>query len=215
MEPDRNITEQVRRNIKQAANEEFQNTKPLSRKISIRCRIAVYSAVAAFSLAVFLIGASKLAGQIGFTDKTVKPPIPSAHAERPLTFRQIAVTDQGAIPYGKITSPAPKGLTDRTVTISGYTENVPFDTPFIWVMVDVPSIGRSWPKKPLIRPNGMFQTVFLEGGPNIDFTVSLYAVGYGLNKTIEDWFAAGTLGGMPMLPQQYKLDSLRLTLNGI
>ena len=85
-------------------------------------------------------------------------------------------------PDRDITSPVPNALTDHTVTITGYTKNVPIDTPFVWLMVDVPFIGRGWPKKPLIQPNGTFPATIFDGGPNMDYTVSLYAVGYGLNK---------------------------------
>ena len=49
-------------------------------------------------------------------------------------------------PDRDITSPVPNALTDSTVTITGYTKNVPIDTPFVWLMVDVPPVGRGWPK---------------------------------------------------------------------
>lgn len=102
-----------------------------------------------------------------------------------------------------------------SVTATGYTENIPIDTPFTWPIGNVPTIGRCRPKKQTIQPNGAFQATIFEAGPNMDYSVSLYAVGYGLNKTIEQWLAAGTFGGLHMIPQQYLLDSVRLSLNGV
>ena len=86
---------------------------------------------------------------------------------------------------------------------------------FYGMIVDVLSIGRCWSNKPSIQHNGTFRATIFEGGSNMDYTVSLYAVGYGLNKTIEQWLSAGLFGGLPMIPQQYRLDSIMLSLNGV
>ena len=117
-------------------------------------------------------------------------------------------------PVGRIVTPSNGASTPREVTITCFTKNVPFDRPFVWAIVDVPSIGRCWPKKPKISPDGSCQISFYEGGPNKDFNVSLYAVGYGLNKMIDQWHKNGIFGGLPMIPPKYKLDSITLSLNG-
>ena len=148
-------------------------------------------------------------------DRSTKTTVEVAPVETSPVFIPAVLKDPPILPGGRITDPLPHAITDRTVTITGYTANLPVEMPFVWIIVDVPSIGRCWPKKPMIQPNGTFQATIYEGGPNMEYTVSLYAVGYGLNKTIKQWFADGTFGGLPMIPQQYLLDSVRLSLNGV
>lgn len=205
MDPDRDVTAEVHGLLNYIKPADY---RPPDGKSRISFRTGLYAAIALFSMAALLFGSSRIITRTD--DYSKKPP---DDITTPI-FRNAVFTDQQILPFGKITSPIPNAITDRVVTITGYTENVPFDTPFVWLIVDVPSIGRCWPKKPLIQPNGTFQATIFEGGPNMDYTVSLYAVGYGLNKTIEQWFAAGTFGGLPMIPSQYRLDSVRLTLNG-
>lgn len=123
--------------------------------------------------------------------------------------------DMHLMPYGRIMSPAPGSLTLRDLTLSGYTENIPFDRPFVWMVVDVPELGLCWPKKVDIKRNEPFQVKIHEGGPNQEYTVSLYAVGYRLNAMIEQWIEHGIFGGLPMIPKQYRLDSIKLALNNI
>lgn len=117
-------------------------------------------------------------------------------------------------PVGKIVSPPHGASTSREVTITCFTKDIAFDRPFVWAIVDVPNIGLCWPKRPIAKPDGNFRINFYEGGPNEDFNVSLYAVGYGMNKTIEKWHRDGIFGGLPIIPPQYKLDSIVLSLNG-
>lgn len=213
MDPDRDITAQVCEILKQSTP---ADSRPSNGKTRISLQIAFFSAIAFFSMAAFLYGAARITARMDYIAK--KPAgaiIPQIPAETTPIFRNAVFTDQQIPSIGKITSPISNAITDRTVTITGYTDSIPIDTPFVWLMVDVPSIGRCWPKKPLIQPNGTFQATIFEGDPNMDYTVSLHAVGYGLNKTIEQRFAAGTFGGLPMIPQQYWMDSVRLSLNGV
>lgn len=215
MNPDRDIQTEIRQILEQATPNRPDSVTdkpgPTAREVKIRLQIAFYAAIAAFGLAVFFYGASRIAAHIRIRDpKPINTVMPDKH-----TFRKVAFTDTQISPIGKLTAPVPNAVTDRTVTITGYTENIPVDTPFVWLIVDVPSIGRCWPKKPAIQPNSTFQTTIFEGGPNMDYTVSLYAVGYGLNKTVEAWFDAGTFGGLPLMPPQYRLDSVNLSLNGV
>ena len=55
---------------------------------------------------------------------------------------------------------------------------------FYGVIVDVLSIGGCWSNKPSIQPNGTFLATLFGGGSNMDYTVSLNAVEYGLNRTM-------------------------------
>jgi hypothetical protein len=213
MDPDSDVTAEVHGLLNYIKPADY---RPPDGKIRISLRTALYAAITVLSMAALLFGSSRVTTRTGYFAE--KPPYARTiqiPAQTNPTFRQIAFTDQQIPTAGKITSPIPYAITDRTVTITGYTSNIPIDTPFVWLVVDVPSIGRCWPKKPTIQPNGTFQATIFEGGPNMDYTVSLYAVGYGLNKTIEHWLVAGTFGGLPMIPQQYRLDSVRLSLNGV
>jgi len=120
-------------------------------------------------------------------------------------------------PKGAITSPAEGFEISHVVEIKGYTKNIPLDRKYIWVTVDVPGIGLCWPKRPIYKSNGPFKTKFLEEGPNQTFTVSLYAVDFNHNTEILKWFEEGrrtkSAAGFPMLPADYKLDTLELKLN--
>ena len=209
MKTDRDITADLSKILKKATPKE---PEPDDRRLSIRENrfrplIVSFTAIALICLAVFFVGL------LGMHSHDVQPDIASAEAGPPITHA--SYTDQRFLPIGKITSPNNQAITDRTVTVTGYTTNIPIDTPYIWLMVDVPSIGRTWPKKPVIKPNGSFRVSFYEGGPGDEYTLSLYAVGYGLNKLIEQWLAEGNFGGLPMIPAQYRLDSVRLVLGGV
>ncbi|MCB2147610.1 MAG: hypothetical protein KQI81_14130 [Deltaproteobacteria bacterium] len=220
MDPDLDVAFQVRQFIERSMiigpEPVPEVTEPPDRKKGIRHKIAFYTAIAAVSMAVFFYGALRLAVHIHSPDgRSTETAVKAAPVETLPVFMPAVLKDPQILHSGKITDPLPHAITDRTVTISGYTANLPVDTPFVWLIVDVPSIGRCWPKRPMIQPNGTFQATIFEGGPNLGYTVSLYAVGYGLNKIIEQWLAAGTFGGLPMVPQQYRLDSVRLSLNGV
>ena len=111
-------------------------------------------------------------------------------------------------PRGEITQPEDGSRISRTIVISGYTENIPPDRPYVIISVDVKNKSLSWPKKPVIKPNVRFLTTFYEGGPAGECVVSLYAVNDDLHKK----FKEERLGGMPMLPDRYRLDSVSLDI---
>ena len=209
MQTDRDITAKVRNILNQATPRKPESGDSHLFYLKNRfCRLtALFTAIASISVAVFF-GLS-----LGISSHETAPGRVSAQAVQPIT--PAAYTDQQIAPFGKITAPNNRAITRRTVTITGYTENIPIDTPYIWIMVDVPSIGRAWPKKPVIQPNGAFIVSFYEGGPGTEYTVSLYAVGFGLNRLIEQWKSEGNFGGLPMMPPQYRLDSVRLVLGGV
>ena len=208
MKTDSDITADLREILKLATPKKPEpDGKRLSPRENRFRTLFFITAIASISLAVFFVG------PLGISSPDIEPDLASAEAGPPIT--PASYTDQQILPVGKITSPKNQAITDRTVTVTGYTMNVPVDTPYIWLMVDVPSIGRTWPKKPAIQPNGSFRVSLYEGGPGNEYTVSLYAVGYGLNRLIEQWLADGNFGGLPMIPAQYRLDSVRLVLGGV
>lgn len=113
---------------------------------------------------------------------------------------------------GKITSPNNGDHTSRNIKITGFTENLPPDRPYVLIAVDVQKFNLSWPKKPFIQPNIKFQTSFYEGGPSEKCSVSLYAVNNDMYKKINLWFKEERLGGMPLLPDRFRIDSITLKL---
>lgn len=119
-------------------------------------------------------------------------------------------------PKGAITSPAEGFQTSHVVAIEGYTKNLPPDRKYIWVTVDVPDLGLCWPKRPINRCNCPFKTKFFERGPNQKFTVSLYAVDRNHHDEILKWFEDCRItkcaAGFPMLPADYRLDTMKLKL---
>ncbi len=117
-------------------------------------------------------------------------------------------------PQGKITSPKSGSNSSRSVTISGYTKNLPPDRPYVIIAVDVEKQRLSWPKKPFIKPNTGFQTTFKEEGPAGTCVVSLYAVNRDHYEKINQWFEEQRLYGFPPLPDRYRLDSISLKIKG-
>ncbi|WP_319409317.1 hypothetical protein [uncultured Desulfosarcina sp.] len=175
---------------------------PQGRGLRRHLQIVFNTAVALFCMAVFFYGSLRLSVHIHSLDRRLtKAAVDAAPVETSPVFIPAVLKDPPILPGGRITAPLPHTITDRTLTVSGYTTNLPVDMPFVWLIVDVPSIGRCWPMKPMIQPNGTFPATIYEGGPTMEYTVSLYAVGYGLNKTIEQWFCDGTFGGLSMIPQ--------------
>lgn len=121
--------------------------------------------------------------------------------------------DSSTGPTGKIVQPENGSKISRNIIISGQTENIPPNRPFIVIAVDVKDIGLCWPKKPIIEPNTRFLTSFYEGGPTGKVVVSLYAVHQDLYDKIKQWFKEKRLGGMPIFPDRYRLDSVTLKVN--
>ena len=116
-------------------------------------------------------------------------------------------------PKGKITSADIDNKTGRKVSISGFTRNLAPGRDHVWLMVDVKRLGLCWPKEPKIKPNTGFKTSINEDGPNLKFTVSLYALNKSHNEIVVAWFKKRRLGGLPMFPKQYRIDSITLKLN--
>jgi len=117
-------------------------------------------------------------------------------------------------PQGKITYPPHKSNSDRTITISGHTKNLPPDRPYVIIAVDVEKQRLCWPKRPFIKPNTRFQTTINEGGPAGTCVVSLYAVNRDHYEKINQWFKEQRLSGIPLLPDRYRLDSISLKIKG-
>lgn len=119
-------------------------------------------------------------------------------------------------PKGIITSPVEGTQISRIVEIEGYTKNLPADRRFIWVAADVSDIGLCWPKKSIDKPNGPFEIEFLEESPNPKFTVSLYAVDHSHHIEILKWLEKASINksaaGFPLLPEDYRLDTVWLNL---
>ena len=117
-------------------------------------------------------------------------------------------------PQGKITLPKSGSNSFRSITISGYTKNLPPDRPYVIIAVDVEKLRLSWPKRPFIKPNTRFQTTFKEEGPAGTCVISLYAVNRDHYEKINQWFKEQRLSGIPLLPDRYRLDSISLKIKG-
>ncbi len=115
-------------------------------------------------------------------------------------------------PWGKILSPAPGLTVQRNFKISGETGNIP-DGHKLVLVVDVERLRLCWPHKPFVEPNTMFKTDFYEGGPLGEFTVSLYAMDERYFANIQEWFDGVIMGGIPLIPTRYLLDSIALKLS--
>ncbi len=122
-------------------------------------------------------------------------------------------------PTGKITHPHDQSIISRKIIVKGYTENISPKTPYIWLTVDVSSIGLCWPKLTTIKANKKFRTEILEEGPNRSYMLSLYAVDQKTHDEILEWFEENKRldhnAGFSMIPNRYKLDSVLLELHDI
>jgi len=118
-------------------------------------------------------------------------------------------------PQGKFTSPKSGSNSFRSVTISGYTKNLPLDRPYVIIAVDVEKLRLSWPKRPFIKPDTRFQTTINEEGPAGTCVVSLYAVNRDHYEKINQWFKEQQFSGIPLLPGRYRLDSISLKIKGV
>ena len=118
-------------------------------------------------------------------------------------------------PFGKITLPLNHASTSHIVELEGFTKNIPIDSK-LWIVVDVPSLDLCWPKRSIHKLNDKYKTTIRESGPNKEFIVSLYAVPAIIDDEIRDWFklevGSGNHAGFPMIPPDYRLDSITLNL---
>ena len=117
------------------------------------------------------------------------------------------------IPQGKITT-TDNGQGSRLIEIQGYTRNIPPERNYIWVAVDIPSLNLCWPKRRIYDRNKQFRTKFIENGPNPMVEVSLYALNRDHHQEIKVWREEIKLfeqeEGMPILPEEYRVDSVEL-----
>ena len=71
-------------------------------------------------------------------------------------------------------------------------------------------------KRQIYKANEPFKTMIHESGPNENFVVSLYADDRTCHDEILKWFEevriTGSETGMPLLPVDYRLDLVTLTL---
>ena len=117
-------------------------------------------------------------------------------------------------PRGKITFPVERTRTARDIRIAGYTKNITRERPHVWIVVTVEELGRCWPKRACDKPNTMFDLNIHEGGPLGPYKVALYAVDRECHDKIKEWFDKGIFGGLPLLPEDYKLDEVELVMQG-
>ena len=116
---------------------------------------------------------------------------------------------QAEKPWGRIISPSPGRTVQRNFKIAGETRHIPPGYKLVLV-VDVERLRLCWPHKPFIEPNTMFKTEFYEGGPAGEFKVSLYAMDERYFANIQEWFNGQIMGGVPLIPMRYLLDSVVL-----
>ena len=119
-------------------------------------------------------------------------------------------TDVSTAPYGKITSPTPGTKTGTQVSVTAETKNLEHGQ-YVWIVVDKPGIGMCWPKTQ-VKPNTKFMSTIHEEGKKEPYTLSLYAVHKTINDQWQDWLDDEIFGGLPMLPDNRRLDSVRLIL---
>ena len=104
------------------------------------------------------------------------------------------------------------------VEIEGFTKNIPLERRYIWITVDVKDLGLCWPKRQIYKLNEPFKTKFIENGPNKNFVVSPYAVNWKFHNDILKWFEEARLthteAGFPIMPESFKLDEVKLGLEG-
>jgi hypothetical protein len=113
-------------------------------------------------------------------------------------------------PYGKITSPIAGTTTSTTVSVTAETRNIE-PGQYIWLVVDKPGINLCWPKIQ-VEPDIKFKTIIYEKGKKGPYTLSLYVVHKTINDQWQEWLGDEIFGGLPMLPEKRRLDSVRLIL---
>ena len=113
-------------------------------------------------------------------------------------------------PDGKITSHATGTTTATQVKVTAETKNIE-PGQFVWIVVDKPGIGLCWPKRQ-VKANTPFKTSIKEEGPTGSYTLSLYSVHKTINDQWQDWLNKEMFGGLPMLPDNRRLDSVLLVL---
>ena len=115
-------------------------------------------------------------------------------------------------PGGAILSPVQGSATGNMVRVQGKTQNIE-PGKYIWLVVDKPALQPCWPKIHCSEPNTSFMTTIKENGPPEAYILSLYAVNERTHKQFTDWQKHKIFGGLPMLPENRKLDSVLLRLD--
>lgn len=128
-------------------------------------------------------------------------------------FIQVAVASEPPILKGKILTPIKGSIIQPATTVTGYTEGLPVDYPYVLICVDVDHLGLCWSKS-IQRANAGFVAEIYEGGPTGDCTVSLYALNRENFKKVAEWIKSGKLGGMPMLSDEYRIHSMTYSFKG-
>lgn len=113
-------------------------------------------------------------------------------------------------PFGEIITPTPGTTTGCTVRVVGKTANLE-PGQHAWLAVDKPSLHLCWPKGELPQ-NINFATTIFEEGPKEGYALSLYIVNKTVNDQWAEWLKAQRHGGLPMPPDNKRLDSVRLIL---
>ena len=111
-------------------------------------------------------------------------------------------------PYGKIISPIAETTTSTTVSVTAETRNIE-PGQYIWLVVDKPGINLCWPKIQ-IEPDTKFKTIIYKEGKKEPYTLSLYVVHKTINDQWQEWLGDEIFGGLPMLPEKRRLDTVRL-----
>lgn len=191
--------------------------KPRKREFAARVQIAALSALATVCLLAAATG-----GVYFFWahSRPSPPPIAeSKHIIRPAVLAELTTyhrMDESLLPRGQITYPQSDTRTERDFPIEAFTDNIPPQRGHVWLVVEIPSVGLCWPKCHITETNCRFRCNIHEGGSSRHFTVAMYAVNQPLHAQILDWFEvefrSGNHGGMVLLPEKYKLDSVRLSL---
>jgi hypothetical protein len=113
-------------------------------------------------------------------------------------------------PYGKIITPAAGSTTGNQVSVTAETKNLE-PGQYVWLVVDKPGIGLCWPKVQ-VKLNTKFMITIHEEGKKEPYTLSLYAIHKTISDQWQDWLDSEMFGGLPMLPDNRRLDSIRLIL---
>lgn len=123
------------------------------------------------------------------------------------------VLHPGAGDRGKIIQPAAGSETGSRVKVTARTWDIE-PGEYVWLVVDKPEMGVCWPKFHVSEVNIHFKIAIYEGGPDGPYSLSLYVVNQDIHDQWTAWQSARKVGGVPMLPKQRLLDTVRLVLKG-
>ena len=209
------IDAEIRRILRDARPSLPQTTRTQSNKFSL-IKVAIISSFTTGCFIAFTFFALNLYEQ--FTSPNVKPASfenvlldSECPADIPNQLRLAGLEVPTNQPFGKILGPAPYDMVQRHFKFTAITRNIP-DGRHIVVAIDNEHLRLSWPKNWNVHPNVCFRTIIYEGGPIGDFTIGVYAVDEEHLKEIKQWAAHRSVGGMPILPERFRLDSILVSL---